>query len=666
MKTGVPSWRIRRQLVEKARPSVAYRNQRSAAPTELPPVLNDYDLRLIGEGKHTTLYRRLGAHVTQVGAERGVQFAVWAPNAEQVSVIGDFNRWNPNSTPMQRGGEHGVWHTFVAKLPEGALYKYAVRGGGQVIEKSDPFAFQTEMRPGTASIVRDLAGYSWTDEEWMGHRHRSHHAERPMSVYEVHLGSWMTGSNSGKQGFATYRQIAERLVEYVKEMGYTHVELMPVTEHPFDGSWGYQATGYFAPTSRFGTPRDFMYFVDHCHENGIGVILDWVPGHFPRDGFGLAGFDGTSLYEHDDPRQGEHPHWGTKIFNHGRNEVRSFLLSSAMFWCDKYHIDGFRVDAVASMLYLDYGREPGQWIPNRFGGNGNLEAMEFLRNFNHLVQTYYPGVLTIAEESTAWPGVSRPAHEGGLGFSAKWNMGWMNDTLRYLQRDPVHRRFHQNDLTFSMLYAWSENFILPFSHDEVVHGKGSLLEKMAGDDWQKFASLRLLLAYMFAHPGKKLLFMGNDLGMWHEWNHDRPLDWELLNHAPHAGVNRLVRDLNRIYQQTPALHELDFVPAGFEWIDCSDADNSVLSFIRRGKNSDDFVVVVANFTAVVRGPYRIGVPIAGRYQEILNTDSSVYWGSNVGNMGRVTTQNIPCHDRPCSLEIGLPRLALVMFRHEAK
>jgi 1,4-alpha-glucan branching enzyme len=661
MKTAVPHWRIKRQLVEQIRPSVQFRSLRQRAAAEASNILSDYDMRLIREGKHTTLYRRLGAHVVQNGKSRGVQFAVWAPNAERVSVIGDFNQWSRSSTPMKLDGDHGVWQAFVPELPEGSLYKFAVcAAGGQWMEKADPFAFGTEMRPATASVVQDLSGYSWNDAAWMGHRSRWQACNRPMSIYEVHLGSWMPAPD-GKT-FPNYRQIAERLVPYAKDMGYTHIELMPICEHPFDGSWGYQSTGYFAPTSRYGTPHDFMYFVDFCHRHGLGVILDWVPGHFPRDGFSLAAFDGTSLFEHQDSRRGDHPHWGTKLFNHGRDEVRSFLLSSAMFWCDAYHIDGFRVDAVASMLYLDYGRESGQWLANYYGGNGDLEAIGFLRDFNQYVQTYYPGVLTIAEESTAWPNVSRPASSGGLGFSMKWNMGWMNDTLRYFGRDPVHRRYHQNDLTFSMLYAWTEDFILPFSHDEVVHGKGSLLEKFPGDDWQKFANLRLLLAYMFAHPGKKLLFMGDDMGMWQEWNHAKPLDWDTLNWAPHAGVNRLVRDLNRLYQQEPALHSLDFSPDGFQWIDCSDADNSVLSFIRQGRQPEHSVIVVANFTPVVRGPYRIGVPHAGKYREILNTDSQCYWGSNVGNLGAVAAQNIACHGRPNSLEIVLPPLALVMFK----
>lgn len=661
MKIGVPNWRIRRQIVEQIRPSVQFRSIRQTAAAEPPDILSDYDVRLIREGKHTTLYRRLGAHLTQQAGTPGVRFAVWCPNAERVSVVGDFNRWDRAATPMELDGDHGVWQACVPGLGEGTLYKYAVcAAGGNWMERADPFAFGTELRPATASVVRNLAGYSWNDEQWMNHRSRWQASNRPMSVYEVHLGSWMPAPDG--QQFPTYRQIADRLVPYVQDMGYTHIELMPMCEHPFDGSWGYQTTGYFAPTSRFGTAHDFMYFVDSCHQHGIGVILDWVPGHFPRDGFALAGFDGTCLYEHDDWRRGEHPHWGTKIFNHGRDEVRSFLMSSAMFWCDAYHIDGFRVDAVASMLYLDYGRESGQWVPNCYGGNGNLEAISFLRDFNQYVHTYYPGVLTIAEESTAWPNVSRPANNGGLGFSMKWNMGWMNDTLRYFRRDPVHRRYHQNDLTFSMLYAWTEDFVLPLSHDEVVHGKGSLLEKMSGDDWQKFASLRLLLAYMFAHPGKKLLFMGNDLGMWQEWNHTRPLDWNLLQWEPHAGVNRLVRDLNHLYQHEPALHGLDFAPNGFEWIDCSDADNSVLSFIRRGRNADQFLVAAANFTPVVRGPYRIGVPGAGKYREVLNTDSEVYWGANVGNLGSVSAQNIPHHGRLHSLEIVLPPLALVLFK----
>ncbi len=661
MKTSVPNWRRRRSIVENTRPSLQFRGRCASTSPAPIDVLSDYDVRLIREGNHTTLYRRLGAHRVQHAGRADVRFAVWAPNAERVSVIGDFNGWDRDATPMELGGDHGVWSRLVGGLGDGSLYKFAVRAaGGQWVEKADPFAFATELRPAAASVVCDLA-YSWSDDEWMSHRHRWQAAERPMTIYEVHLGSWMRRSDNSA-GFPNYRELAEKLVPYLVEMGYTHVELMPITEHPFDGSWGYQTTGYFAPTSRFGTPHDFMYFVEHCHQHGIGVILDWVPGHFPRDGFGLANFDGTSLFEHADPRQGEHPHWGTKVFNHGRNEVRSFLLSSAMFWCDKYHIDAFRVDAVASMLYLDYGRESGEWLPNRYGQNGNLEAMDFLRSFNHLVQTCYPGVLTIAEESTAWPGVSRPASAGGLGFSMKWNMGWMNDTLRYFRRDLIHRRFHQNDLTFSMIYAWSENFILPFSHDEVVHGKGSLLDKMPGDDWQKFANLRLLLGYMFGHPGKKLLFMGDDLALWREWDHTRPIDWDALKYAPHAGVNRLVQDLNRLYQRESSLHGRDFAPEGFEWIDCTDADNSVLSFVRRAKDPADFLVVVANFTPVVRGPYRVGVPAPARYRELLNSDSRVYGGSNVGNLGFVHAKPIACHGRPYSIEIGLPPLGILFFK----
>ncbi|MBI3464994.1 MAG: 1,4-alpha-glucan branching protein GlgB [Planctomycetes bacterium] len=619
------------------------------------------DTNTPGASQSHEVHRRLGAHLTQQGRERGVRFAVWAPNAERVNVIGDFNGWNTDANPMQLSGDHGVWHTFVPDLAEGALYKYAVHArGGQRLEKADPFAFGSELRPATASVVRDLTKHSWNDEQWMSHRHRWQAADRPMSIYEVHLGSWMSPRDG--QPFPNYRELAHELVRYAQKMGYTHLELMPIGEHPFDASWGYQSTGYFAPTSRFGTPADFMYFVDYCHQHSIGVILDWVPGHFPRDGFALAGFDGTCLYEHHDARLGFHPHWGTLIFNHGRDEVRSFLLSSAMFWCENYHLDGFRVDAVASMLYLDYGREAGGWVPNRHGGNGNLEAMEFLRDFNELVHQYYPGVLTIAEESTAWPNVSRPADSGGLGFSMKWNMGWMNDTLRYFRREPVHRRWHQNDLTFSMLYAWSENFILPFSHDEVVHGKGSLLARMPGDDWQKFAGLRLLLGYMFAHPGKKLLFMGNDLAMWHEWNDRQPLDFGLLNHEPHAGVNRLVQDLNRLHQHEPALHELDFAPEGFEWVDCSDADNSAFAFIRRAKNRDDFILAIANFTPVVRHGYRIGVPESGFYREVLNTDAADYWGSGVGNKGGVWAQPVPCHGRGQSLELALPPLSLLLLK----
>ena len=631
-----------------------------AAPRQRD-IMSRQDMKLIREGRHCRLYRLLGAHLLRQNDSYGVRFSVWAPNAAQVSVIGQFNGWDWGATPLYRTGDDGIWTTFVPGVEGGTLYKYSiVSGSGARMDKADPYAFGGEVRPGNASVVRDLSSYCWNDQQWMGQRQLRARGDQPMAIYEVHLGSWLSAGD-GKE-FANYREIAEELIPYVKRMGYTHLELLPICEHPFDASWGYQTTGYFASTSRFGSPEDFMAMVDACHENGIGVFMDWVPGHFPRDHFGLIEFDGSCLYEHLDPRQSIHPHWETSIFNYGRNEARSFLLSSAMFWCDLYHIDGLRVDAVASMLYLDYGRGPGQWVPNCFGGNANLEAIAFVQDLNQQIQLHYPGVLVMAEESTAWPGVSRPTDQGGLGFSMKWNMGWMNDTLRYFARDPVHRQHHQNDLTFGMLYAWSENFILPFSHDEVVHGKGSLLAKMPGDDWQKFAGLRLLLGYMYAHPGKKLLFMGNDLAAWEEWDERRRVPWHLLEHAPHAGVNRLVQDLNRLHREEAALHELDLVPGGFDWIDCSDNQNSVLCFIRRGRRPEEFVLAVANFTPLVRGPYRVGVPQPGRYYEILNTDSAIYWGSNVGNLGMVEAEAVASHGSPYSLDIVLPPLAILLFK----
>jgi 1,4-alpha-glucan branching enzyme len=626
-------------------------------------VLTDYDLHLIGEGTHYRQYEKLGAHVMSVGRTRGVHFAVWAPNARSVHVIGDFNRWDDRRHPMRLLGTSGIWEIFVPELGEGEKYKFDVRSKYQKYEavKSDPYGFYFEYRPKTASIVYDIDRYRWADDGWMDKRSRTNWFESPVSIYEVHLGSWMRHPEE-ENGFLTYRELADKLISYVKEMRYTHIELLPLLEHPLDASWGYQTIGYFAATSRHGTPEDFMFFVDRCHQNGIGVILDWAPAHFPRDAHGLAFFDGTWLYEHRDPRKGEHRDWGTLIFNYGRSEVRGFLISNALFWFDKYHIDGLRVDAVASMLYLDYSRKPGDWIPNRFGGNENLEAIDFIKKFNEVTHGYFPGIMTVAEESTSWPGVTKPVYLGGLGFDMKWNMGWMNDMLEYISKEPVHRKYHHNSLTFSLLYAFSENFILVLSHDEVVHGKRSLLNKMPGDMWQKFANLRLFYGYMYAHPGKKLLFMGGEIGQWDEWKFFQALDWQLLQYEPHRKLRQYVRDLNRIYSSEPALHKVDFESRGFEWIDFRDTDKSVISFIRHSKEPDDHIVVVCNFTPVPRNDYRIGVPDKSFYRELLNGDSADYWGSNVGNAGGVQADTIPWHGKPCSIRIVLPPLGILYFK----
>ncbi len=635
------------------------------SPEKKIRVLTDFDLHLIGEGSHYKKYEKLGAHVMEIEGVKGVHFAVWAPNAKNVSLIGDFNNWNSKTHPMHSLGSSGIWELFVPGLGEGAVYKFEIRSrhNKYTAQKADPFAFYFELRPKSASIVYDLDGYRWSDGEWMEERPKTHWLDSPVSMYEVHLGSWMRATEEGSR-WLNYRELAEKLIPYVKEMGYTHIQLLPVTEHPLDASWGYQPLGHFAPTSRHGKPKDFMYFVDQCHQSGLGVILDWVPAHFPADGHGLGFFDGTCLYEHADPRKGFHPDWGTKIFNYGRNEVRSFLISNALFWFEKYHIDGLRVDAVASMLYLDYSRKEGEWIPNMYGGRENLEAIDFLKRFNEVSHQYHPGVLTIAEESTAWPNVSRPTYLGGLGFSLKWNMGWMNDTLEYFSKDPVHRKYHHNNLTFSLLYAFTENFILPLSHDEVVHGKGSLLNKMPGDMWQKFAGLRSLCGFMYGHPGKKLFFMGGEIGQWDEWNFDKSLDWRLLEFEPHQGLQRFVKDLNRVYKSEPSLYEVDFDYRGFEWIDFHDVEGSAIAFLRRAKNQDDFTVFVCNFTPVPRLNYRIGVPEPGFYREILNSDSSIYWGSNMGNAGGVYAEHIPFHLRPHSVQITLPPLAVVVFKPE--
>ncbi len=626
-------------------------------------VLTDFDLHLLGEGTHYRAFEKLGAHRIRVGSTTGVHFAVWAPNADRVSVIGDFNGWDGRVHAMRLLSPSGVWETFIPDLPDGEKYKFEIRTGqGALLKKTDPYGFAFEVPPHSAAVVHDISGYQWRDQDWMAGR-RSHHEwlEEPLTIYEVHLGSWARVPEEGNR-FLTYREMAHRLVPYVKDLGFTHIELLPVMEHPFSGSWGYQVLGFFAPTSRFGPPEDFKLFVDACHEAGLGVLLDWVPGHFPKDDHGLARFDGTALYEHADPRQGEHRDWGTLIFNYGRNEVRNFLLSNALFWLEEYHIDGLRVDAVASMLYLDYSREPGDWIPNQFGGRENLEAIGFLQELNRLTHGQYEGTITAAEESTAWPGVSRPVHVGGLGFTYKWNMGWMHDILEYVHRDPIHRRWEHNLVTFSALYMHTENFILPFSHDEVVHGKGAMLDKMPADVWQKLATLRTLYGYMYGHPGKKLLFMGGEFGQWREWSPDRSLDWHLLDDPAHAALRRFVQDLNGHYRAEAALHQSDFVPDGFRWIDCNDNENSVVSIVRYARNRDDFVVMVFNFTPVPRGGYRIGVPAAGSYTELLNSDSALYGGSNVGNGGGIQSDPIAAHGFDQSLQLMIPPLGCLLLK----
>jgi len=621
--------------------------------------LTDQDFYLFNEGSHFHLYAKLGAHV--VGAD-GVRFAVWAPNAERVYVIGDFNAWNKTSHPLRSCGSSGIWEAVVPGVQRGAHYKYHIvsRYNNYRVDKADPFAFHSEVPPLTASTVWSL-DYEWGDHDWMGTRRQRHGLDAPLAIYEVHAGSWRRVPEERNRSL-TYRELAVALAHYVQSMGFTHVELTPIMEHPFYGSWGYQTTGYFAPTSRYGTPQDFMYLIDYLHQRGIGVILDWVPSHFPTDEHGPAFFDGTHLYEHGDPRQGLHPEWNSFIFNYGRHEVRSFLISNAMFWLDVYHADGLRVDAVASMLYLDYGRKPGEWIPNPYGGRENLDAVAFLRRLNEEVFKRHPDVQTIAEESTAWPMVSRPLYVGGLGFGLKWDMGWMHDTLRYMAHDPLYRRYHHNELTFRQVYAFAENFVLPLSHDEVVYGKGSLLRKMPGDDWRKFANLRLLLGYMYTQPGKKLLFMGGEIGQWDEWNHESSVQWHLLDSAPHQGLQRWVRDLNTWYRGEPALHQLDTDAAGFAWIDCNDADASVLTYLRRGKHAADIVAIACNFTPVPRHNYRIGVPTAGYWREILNSDAPLYGGSGQGNMGGVDAAPVACHGHFQSINVTLPPLGVVVFK----
>jgi 1,4-alpha-glucan branching enzyme len=626
-------------------------------------IISENDLYLFNEGTHYRLHQALGAHLVEMDGQLGTHFAVWAPNAKSVHVIGDFNGWNKSAHQMQPLQNSGIWTAFIPEAKQGDGYKYHIESQhhGFRVDKADPVAVHSETPPKTGSKIWSLE-YEWSDQEWMDYRGGHNAPSAPISVYEVHIGSWMRYPDGN---YMTYRDLAPKLAEYVSELGYTHVEFLPVMEHPFYGSWGYQTTGYFAPTSRFGTPQDFMYLIDTLHQFGIGVILDWVPSHFPTDEHGLAYFDGTHLYEHEDPRQGYHPDWKSYIFNYGRNEVRSFLLSSALYWLDVYHIDGIRVDAVASMLYLDYSREGDDWIPNEFGGRENLRAIEFLRRFNEVVYQNHPDVQTIAEESTAWPMVSRPTYVGGLGFGMKWDMGWMHDTLRYMAKEPVYRRYHHNDLSFRMIYAFNENFMLPLSHDEVVHGKGSIIGKMPGDDWQRHANLRLLYGYMYTQPGKKLLFMGSEFGQWREWDHDSALDWHLLDYDSHGGQKRWMSALNRVYRNEPALYELDFDPAGFTWIDANDADNSVLSFIRMAKSNADMILAVFNFTPVPREGYRIGVPDGGFWREILNSDAQEYWGSGQGNYGGLEAEATPWHGRPYSLKLHLPPLSMVLLKSEA-
>ncbi len=646
------------------------------------PYLTDFDIHLFAEGNHHRIYEKLGAHVTEVDGVKGVYFAVWAPNARNVSVLGDFNYWDGRKHQMRKIG-NGIWELFIPGLDYGEHYKYEVKNWeGHIYEKSDPYGFQQEVRPKTASIVTNLDSYTWNDAAWMETRRHTDPLTQPISVYEVHLGSWLHASadeparlpdgteepvvivSEYKPGarFLTYRELADKLIPYVKKLGFTHIELLPVAEHPFDGSWGYQVIGHYAVTSRFGSPTDFMYFVDQCHQNGIGVIVDWVPGHFPKDGHGLTFFDGTHLYEYGDSRKGEHKEWGTLVFNYGRNEVRNYLVANALFWFDKYHIDGIRVDAVASMLYLDYLRKDGEWVANQYGGREHLEAADFLRQLNHVIFSYFPGILSIAEESTSWPMVSWPTYMGGLGFNLKWNMGWMHDILDYFHMDPWFRQFHQNNITFSMWYHHSENFMLALSHDEVVHGKSAMIGKMPGDEWQKYANLRCLFTYMFTHPGKKTIFMSMELGQWNEWNVWSDLEWHLLQYEPHQKLGHFFAQLNHLYQREPALYTQDFSEAGFEWIDCSDNRHSVVSFIRRDKDPENFVIVVCNFTPQPHAHYRIGVPEPGFYTEIFNSDARDYGGSNMGNLGGKWTDEWSYHSRPYSIDLCLPPLGVLVFK----
>ncbi len=640
--------------------------KKQSKPASIPAVsewLTDFDKHLLGEGTHERTYEKMGAHLIELNGQPGVHFAVWAPNARQVYVMGNFNDWNGASHPMNPS-DSGIWTLFVPDMLEYTVYKYrVVTQRGESFDKSDPYGFAMEQRPKTGSVVVNLNRYSWGDSEWVSHRAEYQAFDRPIAIYEMHVGSWRKAADEhwGLR-YLTYRELANELIPYVVDLGYTHIELMPIAEYPLDASWGYQVTGFYAATSRFGTPEDLMYFIDQCHQHHIGVILDWVPAHFPKDGTSLNYFDGTHLYSHADPRQGEHQDWGTLVFNYARNEVRSFLLSNALFWLDTYHFDGLRVDAVAAMLYLDYSRQEGEWVPNEYGGRENLAAVSFLRKVNEVVHGVFPGVLTIAEESTAWPMVSRPTYMGGLGFSLKWNMGWMHDTLRYMSKEPIYRRYHHHDMTFGLLYAFHENFVLPLSHDEVVHGKGSLVNKMSGDEWQKFANLRAYYGFMWGHPGKKMLFMGGEFGQWQEWNFFTGLEWLALQAPNHQGVQRFVKDLNQLYRQERALYEDDFEWTGFTWIDANDSDNSVFSFIRHAKSTDEFIVVMCNFTPVPRHDYRVGVPKPGYYREILNSDAGYYWGSNVGNEGGRPTESAPMHGHAQSLFLTLPPLYTIMLK----
>ena len=631
-------------------------------PYNFAPVLTEFDLHLLGEGTIWRAYEKMGAHLTTINGVEGVHFAVWAPNAQRVSVVGNFVGWDTRVRPMRLHPSQGIWEIFLPGLAVGEVYKYAIlsRVQGYQVEKSDPYGFAAEVRPSTASIVTDLSTYEWQDSEWMKTRAAKNSTKAPISIYECHLGGWRRHWHDNS--WLGYRELADQLISYVKEHGYTHIELLPVAEHPFDGSWGYQVTGYYAATSRYGSPQDLMYLIDQAHQNSIGVLVDWVPAHFPKDEVGLNYFDGTHLFEHADPRQGEHPDWGTLVFNFGRNEVRNFLLSNAIFWLDKYHVDGLRVDAVASMLYLDYSRKAGEWVPNKYGGRENLEAIEFLKQFNTLVHQEYPDTLTAAEESTAWPMVTKPAYVGGLGFDFKWNMGWMHDILEYVEQNPIYRRYHHDALTFSMMYAFTEQFILPISHDEVVHGKGSLINKMPGDDWQKMANVRAFLGYMWTHPGKKLLFMGSEFGMWREWNEDRALDWDLLAFEPHRKLLQWVTDLNSLYRREKSLYEVDDNWQGFEWLTFRDNENSVVGYMRKAANQSNALAVLCNFTPVPREGYRVGVPVEGWYTELLNSDAEAYGGGNMGNGGGVHSEPIPFGEFQHSISVMIPPLGVVILR----